>query len=95
MAYEIKELDPVKELSPLRRRIEFGIVFALTFLFVRFGGWHHGMDPLGYPVYASTLIALLVAAAVSSVFMLWRVWQSTHSAAPLERRMTPRDRTQN
>ena len=91
MAYEIKELDPVKELSPLRRRMEFGVVFVITFLLVRFGGWHHGMDPLGYPVYPSYLASLLIATAVSFVFMLWRVWYSSHSAAPLERRARPRD----
>jgi hypothetical protein len=91
MAYEIKELDPVKELSPLRRRIEFAIVFIVVFLLVRFGGWHHGMDPLGYPVYPSYLTALLVAAVVSSVFMLWRTWYVSHSAAPVERRAKPRD----
>jgi hypothetical protein len=91
MAYEIKELDPVKELSTTRRWIEFGIVFVITFLLVRFGGWHHGMDPLGYPVYPSYWVALLVAAAVSSVFMLWRIWYSSHSAAPVERRARPRD----
>ena len=81
MAYEIQDLDPVKELSPLRRRLEFSIVFAIVFLVVRFGGWHHGMDPLGATMYPSTLIAVLVAAAFSSVFMLWRIWQSTHTAA--------------
>jgi len=91
MAYEIKDLDPVKELSPLRRRIEFGIIFLVVFLAVRFGGWHHGGDPLNYAVNPSTLTALLIAAAVSSVVMLWRIWQSTHSAAPFERRATPRD----
>jgi hypothetical protein len=84
MAYEIKDLDPVQELSPLRRRIEFGIVFVLTFLLVRFGGWHHGMDPLGYAVYPSTLTALLIAAAASTVFILWRVWYSTRNTTPYE-----------
>jgi len=91
MAYEIKELDPVKEISPTRRRIEFGIIFVIVFLLVRFGGWHHGMDPLGYPVYPSYLTSLLVAAAVSSIVMLWRIWYATHSAAPLERRSRPRN----
>ena len=91
MAYQIQELDSVKELSPLRRYIECGVVFLITFLAVRFGGWHHGMDPLGYPVYPSYLTSLLVAAAVSSIVMLWRIWYATHSATPLERRATPRD----
>ena len=91
MAYEIQELDPVKELSPLRRRIECGVVFLLTFLAVRFGGWHHNMDPLGYAVYPSTVTALVIAVVASCLFLLWRTWQSTHSAAPLERRSTPRD----
>lgn len=91
MAYEIKELDPVKELSPLRRRMEFAVVFIVVFLLVRFGGWHHGMDPLGYPVYPSYLTSLLIAAAVSAIFMLWRIWYTTHSAAPTERRETPRN----
>ncbi|HXB62125.1 MAG TPA: hypothetical protein VNU94_04660 [Acidobacteriaceae bacterium] len=91
MAYEIKDLDPVKELSPARRWIEFCIVFVITFLLVRFGGWHHDMDPLGYPVYPSYWISLLVAAAVSSIFILWRNWYSSHSAAPQERRAMPRD----
>ncbi len=91
MAYEIKELDPVKELSPLRRRIEFAIVFLVVFLLVRFGGWHHGMDPLGYPVYPSYLTSLLIAALASSLFMLWRTWYARHSAAPVERRSKPRD----
>jgi hypothetical protein len=91
MAYEIKDLDPVKKLSPARRWIEFGIVFVITFLLVRFGGWHHGMNPLSYDVNPSYLTALLVAAAVSTVFMLWRNWYSTHSAAPRERRARPRD----
>jgi len=91
MAYQIQELDPVKEISPLRRRIECGVVFLLTFLAVRFGGWHHNMDPLGYPVYPSTVTALAIAGIMSCVFMLWRVWLSTHSAAPLERRTSSRD----
>jgi hypothetical protein len=89
MAYEIKELDPVKKIPMTRRWIEFSIVFVITFLLVRFGGWHHGMDPLGYDVNPSYLTALLIAAAVSSVFMLWRIWYSSYSAAPLERK--PRD----
>jgi hypothetical protein len=80
MAYEIKELDPVKELSPMRRNIEFGIVFLLTFCFVRFGGWHHGMDPLGYAVNSSSLTALIAAAIVSTIFIVWRVWYAGHSA---------------
>jgi choline-glycine betaine transporter len=80
MAYQIQELDPVKELSPTRRRIEFGIVFVLTFLLVRFGGWHHDMDPLSYAFNPPTWVSLLIAAAVSSVFVMWRVWQSTHTA---------------
>jgi hypothetical protein len=91
MAYEIKELDPVKEISPLRRRIEFGIIFVVVFLLVRFGGWHQGMDPLGNPVYPSYLTSLLIALAVSSIVMLWRVWYATHSAAPPEPRTRPRD----
>jgi hypothetical protein len=91
MAYQIQDLDPVRELSPLRRRIEFGVVFVCTFLLVRFGGWHHNMDPLGYPVYPSTVTALAVAGIASCVFTLWRIWYATHSAAPLERRARPRD----
>jgi hypothetical protein len=80
MVYQIQDLDPVKELSPLRRRIEFGIVFVVVFLAVRFGGWHHNMEPLGYPVTASTLTALLIATAASSLIMLWRIWYTTHTA---------------
>jgi hypothetical protein len=91
MAYEIKELDPIKELSPLRRRIEFAVVFLIVFLLVRFGGWHHGMDPLSYAVNPSTVISLLVAAIISALFMLWRTWHSSHSAAPVERRSKPRN----
>ncbi len=91
MAYQIQELDSVKELSPMRRRIEFGVVFLITFLAVRFGGWHHGGDRLNYAVYPSTVTALLIAAAVSSVVMLWRTWYTTHSAAPAVRETTPQN----
>jgi hypothetical protein len=91
MAYEIKELDPVKEISPLRRRLEFGILFVIVFLLVRFGGWHKGMDPLGSPIYPSYLTSALIAAVVSSIVMLWRIWYAKHSAAPVERRTRPRD----
>ncbi len=91
MAYEIKELDPVRKLSPQRGWIEFSIVLAIVFLLVRFGGWHHDMDPLGYSVYPSYLVSLLIAAAVSSVFIVWRTWSVSHSAVPIERRSKPRN----
>jgi len=84
MSYEVKDLDPVKKLSSARKRIEFGAVFAVVFLAVRFGGWHHDMNPLDYPVHPPTWIALLIAAAVATVYVLWRSWYSAHSAAPRE-----------
>jgi hypothetical protein len=31
MAYQIQDLDPVKELSPTRKGIEFGVVFVIVF----------------------------------------------------------------
>ncbi|HEY0306680.1 MAG TPA: hypothetical protein VGB94_00820 [Acidobacteriaceae bacterium] len=84
MSYEVKDLDPVKELSPTRKRIEFGVAFAIMFLIVRFGGWHHDMDPLGYPVHPPTWVALAIAAAAGTVYLLWRVWYAAYSAAPRE-----------
>ena len=70
----------VKHVSAERRWIEFGIVFTLTFLAVRFGGWHHGMDPLGYTENPPSWVALLIAAGVSVFYIMWRVWYSTHTA---------------
>jgi len=82
MAYQIQELDPVRELSQKRKGIEFCIVFAVVFLAVRFGGWHHDMDPLGDLVHPSTWLALGIAALASTLFVLWHTWYVAHSSVP-------------
>lgn len=82
MAYQVQDLDPVKKLSPKRKRIEFGVVFAIIFLAARFGGWHHDMDPLGYTVHPPTWVALVIAAVCSTLYVVWRSWYAAHSALP-------------
>jgi len=80
MSYRIRELDPVTEISPRRQGVEFSIAFVVVFLIVRFGGWHHHMDPLGYEVRPPTWLAILIGIGAGLVFVVWRAWYAQHTA---------------
>ena len=80
--YQIRELDPVERLSPLRCAVEFVAVFAILFTVVRYGGWHQHWDPLSDSVYSPTWLALVIAGVLSMAYICWRVWLASYSALP-------------
>ena len=59
--------------SPVRYAIEGGVVFAVLFLAVRFGGWHAHLNPQEEVHFVGTWKALIVAVGVTAVLMLMRV----------------------
>jgi len=80
MGYFMQEDAAAKGPTAQRIGLEFSAVLAVVFLGVRFGGWHHGMDPLGYTVHAPTWMALLIAAVVGGAFAGCRMWFATDDA---------------
>ena len=61
--------------TPQRLAIECGIVAALCFLALKFGGFHKGGNPLGEVVEINWVSALVVSAVVTLLFLAARVWR--------------------
>jgi hypothetical protein len=61
--------------TPQRLAVECGIVAALCFLALKFGGFHKGGNPLGEVVEINLVSALVISTVVTLLFLAARVWR--------------------